>query len=91
MSNYPRPCVYYANKDFQKGLFHRWVNIINRSVYTKDKTEEIFALVENEEGNMIRVSYRYIQFVDTNEQLEMFDECFEKWRLNIREMYVQTS
>lgn len=86
MSNYPRPCVYYANKGFQKGLFHRWTNIINRNVYTKDKTDEVFALVENEEGNMIRVSYRYIQFVDTNERLEMFNECFEKWRSNIKDV-----
>jgi hypothetical protein len=77
MEDYYRTCR-YKNENYIFHCFEQWSNVIGESIviggHPGGQVSGVFALIENEKGNIFRVDPTAIVFTD-NEFEEIFKNC----------------
>lgn len=72
--NYVRPCLY----NNQKALFHCFeerAEVLSPGIRPGGQYKETFAIIELENGDLIRVPYHQIKFIDTKKYIDQY--CYE--------------
>lgn len=84
IANQLRPCVFILREiDKCRGLFHGWFvesRIIppsNLLGYPGGSVQEVIALVEDVNGDMHKISPKYITFIDNKVEQILKEGCYE--------------
>ena len=89
-----RPCLVRINsEEFKKALFHRWTDVSElvgasplRGGHPGGQISDTFAIVEFEEGNVLRVNIEDIIFLDSGNQFADFAWDYIEDRLHKTEV-----
>lgn len=71
IANQLRPCVFILREiDKCRGLFHGWYEV-------GGSTRDVIALVEDVNGDMHKISPKYITFIDNKVEQIFKEGCYE--------------